>query len=518
MLLASVAGCEHSEHSEHSERSADDLASSHPAAPGAAPVEQAPAQATAAARPNILFILDDQHSPRALGVAGNASIQTPRLDQLASEGAYFRQAYCNDPVCGPSRYSMMSGRYPTEIGTYQNGHAPRPDVQFLAQYLTRWGYFTGSSGKTHFTPQDATHGFQELYRHSFYNCDSWSNYTPWYVAEFERRGLPGKALFWLPSEGWSRRMGGRASNLCTINPNPADLTPEHWITRKALSLIDEAQEQGKPFFVQASYFAPHHPYGPLQEFYDLYEDVELSLPASFPDDGEHFEDFTRAEFETIQRHYYGLVSQVDHYIGELLDGLEERGLADNTLVVMVSDHGDMMGEFGDLKKGSPMEGSLGVPFFVRWPARVPAGTRIDAPVSLIDVFPTVFDALGKPLPSEARGKSVLPLIDGSDDGLGREVYALDVRRSPFLLVVAREYRWKLILEGRGKNTPRLRLYDLIEDPWELNNRAHDPRVADVRNRLRTKAEAFWEDQRRHVPDPLPPVVNRGRDLEPLPAK
>ena len=470
-------------------------------------------------RPNILLIVDDQHSGRALGVAGNANIKTPRLDRLASEGAYFSQAYCNDPICGPSRYSMMSGRYPTEIGAFQNMTRPRPETEYLAEYLRDRGYFTGTSGKTHFAPTDAEHGFEDTYHHSFYNIAGYSHYTPWYEREFARRGLEGDPYHWKQTDGWVNRLDP-ASGICTINPHPRDLSPEHWITQKALRLIEKAKAKQEPFFVHASYFAPHHPYGPLKEFYDLYEGVDIPLPPNFVDRSASTTwDFTEDEWKLIRRHYYAFVSQVDFFIGELLDGLEDLGVAENTLVIMVSDHGDMMGEWGVLTKGRPEEASIGVPFFVRWPRRFAGGKVIDAPVSLIDVLPTVFDALGERAPWGSRGESVLPLIDGTQDPLEREVYALDVRRDPFLMLVAREHRWKLTCEPRGGDKPHIyRLYDVREDPWELTNRFMDPSVLEHRQRMVRKLKVFWERESAFISFPLPEPVKDTAHKQRLPIK
>lgn len=450
-------------------------------------------KATGEAPPNILLIIDDQHSRRALGVSGNAIVKTPRLDRLAAEGIWFSQGYCNDPICGPSRYSMLSGRYPSEIGALVNSMEPNADLKLLPEYLNELGYFTASAGKNHFSDKQASHGFQKIYPHAFYNVAGDSPYTQWYEENFHELGCEGEPYFWAPERGWVHRLDP-TKGLCTINPHPAELSQEHWTTERALDLIRESQEREEPFFVQASYFAPHHPYGPLQEFYDLYEGVEMELPESwYLPECERQKDFDEAEYKSIMRHYYAFVSQVDHYIGELLDGLEEMGLADDTLVIMVSDHGDMMGEFGQLRKGSPAEGALAIPFFVRWPNGLTGGKQVDAPVSLIDVLPTIFDAIGEDPPEVARGSSLLPLIEGRQEAREREVLAMDIRRDPFLFLVARDERFKLILTPQG-STARVQLYDIQADPWELRDLSREPELKSDRRRLVKKLLDFWEEQ------------------------
>ncbi len=454
-------------------------------------------------QPNILLIITDQFSPRALGIAGNSVVKTPRLDQLGEQGAYFRQGYCNDPICVPSRYSMLSGRYPTEIGVFTNSLPPIAGVRYLPEYLNDFGYFTGSSGKNHFIPEEETHGFQDLYRHAFYVSSYWTHYGPWYERRFKELGLKGDPYFWKRTKDWHKAIEPDDGGMCIINPYPAELCPENWVTLQALRLIDRAKEKDKPFFVHASYFAPHHPYGPLQEYYDLYEGVDMPLPPNFYHEKRSQRTYTDDEHKFIMRHYYGFVSQVDHYIGELLDGLDERGLAENTLVFMVSDHGDMMGEFGELTKGPPWEGSLGVPFFMRWPGRIPAGQVISEPVSLLDIVPTIFDALQEPAPEAAQGDSILPLAEAKIETLDREVYGIDVRINPFLFVSVRERRWKLIMRPQTRKFDAFALYDMENDTYELTDLSKEPEHKATLDRLKAKALAFWETQSLTVKRPFP---------------
>lgn len=445
-------------------------------------------------RPNILLIITDQFSPRTLGIAGNPVVQTPRLDQLGEEGAYFRQGYCNDPICVPSRYSMLTGKYPTEIGVFTNSQAPLEGLRYIPDYLNDFGYFTGSSGKNHFIPETETHGFQDLYRHAFYVSQGYSHYGPWYKRRFKEMGLKGDPFFWKRTEDWGEAIEPHDGGMCIINPYPAELCPENWVTHQALRLMDRAKEKGKPFFVHASYFAPHHPYGPLQEYYDLYEGVEMQLPPNFYHPKRGQRQYTDDEHKVIMRHYYGFVSQVDHYIGQLLDGLDERGLAEDTLVFMVSDHGDLMGEFGLLTKGPPWEASLGVPFFMRWPGRIPAGQVISEPVSLIDIMPTIFDAMEEPAPEDAQGDSILPLAEAKVETLDRVVFGIDVRVKPYLFITVRERRWKLIMRPKTRKFDAFELYDMDNDPYELTDLSKDEEHKETLERLVKTGVEFWKTQ------------------------
>ena len=456
-------------------------------------------------RPNVLLILTDQHNRRALGCMGNERIRTPNLDRLAAGGILFRRAYCTTPLCAPSRYSLLTGLYATEVGVLRNEYSPRADMNYLAESMQAAGYFTGSVGKLHFVPRDDAQGFDEVYHHEFFVSQSWSHYYPWFEREMEARGLLEGFKEWARKRNKSKDMDG----LVQINPMPDDLTPEAWTSLVALKMMKRAREQGKPFFIHASYFPPHHPYAPVQEHLDRYGEEELPLPPSF-EAGKAPPAFAfgPAEFERILRHYYAFTTQVDHHIGTLLAGLEELGLEDETLVVMTSDHGDMMGEFQRLGKGQVQEGSIGVPLIVRYPHRWSGGRVVELPVSQIDLMPTVLDLAGVEAPPGLRGESLIPFLDGRVDELDREVYVLDVREAPFTLLAVIEGDWKLgrTRHGQFRTTPSL--VNLREDPHELENRFGDPEVAGVRERLEEKLDAFWERESRFVPEevPIPPRV------------
>jgi len=461
-------------------------------------------------RPNVLIIMTDQFNRRVLGCMGNEVVKTPNIDRLAAEGALFRWGYCNAPVCGPSRYSMFTGLYPSETGVFENRIVPRDGLRYLPEYLRGAGFYTASVGKTHFTPPLRRHGFQEL-RLSAIHLPTWSHYFPWLESEIERRGMDVDPLFWKPSKGWEDRI----EDLCPVNPFPDDMTAEAWITRNVLELIRSQRDAGRRFFVHASYLPPHHPYAPIQEYLDLYDPDEIPAPASFGRRTEASRDFTKEEWRRIWHHYYAYVSQLDHHVGELLAGLAELGVAENTLVFFLSDHGDMLGEFSMLFKDWAYEGSLGVPFIVRWPERFPGGKVIDAPVSLIDVLPTVLDAVGIPVPETLHGRTVLPLIEGDEDGDDRVVYAMDVRLPPFHVLACREQRLKLTVRGRRKGAHDYQLVDLLSDPDELVDLSTDPAHREDLDRLKAELEAFWEPQSKLVEFPLPKPLHQKPKVLPL---
>ncbi|MFT7669048.1 MAG: arylsulfatase [Planctomycetota bacterium] len=457
--------------------------------------------------PNILLIITDQQNRHTLGCLGERAVLTPALDKLADEGILFRSGYCNDPICSPSRYSLLSGVYPTEIGALMNHVAPRRDIPLISDYLSDAGYITSILGKADFVDMEDPHGFQNAYMHSAYLGSGTSHWYPWMLLSAEERGLEVKRKS-LPTGPWTL---GNLKRTCVTNPLPDDLTPEAWITLKSLDLMERAQLAGKPFFINANYFAPHHPYGPVQEYLDLYDKNEIQLPPNFNPEGGlprgtqagKFEKWSEDEWRLVLQHYYAFVSQADHHIGDLLEGMQERGLAENTLVFFVSDHGDMAGEFRSMAKGQPLEGSIGIPFIVRWPAGLPSGVTLDAPVSLIDIAPTIMEAAREPIPENFRGTSLLGLVKGEQAAEEREVFVIDVRKLPFHLSALRIGQWKLSALGGMNGKHRYRFIDLVADPFELVDRSRDETVHEEFAGMKAKLLSNLERELAFVPDTLP---------------
>jgi len=483
-----------------------------------APVDTQPSQAGAGAtteespavdrptdRPNVLILCTDQHSRLALGCVDGLPVRTPNLDELAAEGVLFRSAYCNTPLCSPSRHSFLSGRYSTETGVIRNTYEPFDDVTFLPSYLDEAGYRSFAIGKMHFNPVDAMHGFETIDRHEAFLDRVHSVFYPWLLEQLEERGL----------EEWDWRTSGnvRHGDWLVDNPYPDDLTPDAWIARRTLERIEDSLEAGEPFFAFTSFVTPHHPYAPVQKYLDMYANVEIELPASWHrvdeafaqrrERGEEirniFADMDEEDFQKVLRYYLAFVTQVDHHIGTILDGLDELGVRENTLVMMISDHGDLAGEHRAFGKGGGSEGSTGIPFILRWPARLSAERTFDEPVSLIDIVPTVLTAAGLPVPPEAHGQDLLPVVLGEAEP--NPVYIVDARERNRPLVAVVSGGWKIIYHRQGAPTAdtderSYRLHDLSEDPDEIRP-IPGGRVPQF-GKLRAELEAFWRQQQPFV--------------------
>ena len=477
--------------------------------------------------PNIVLIIDDQHNPRVLGHTGECEVQTPHLDQLAAQSVVFSNAYCNNPVCAPTRHTLYTGLYASDHGVYVNDLPMREDVTTLMAALNEAGYTTANVGKMHNCPYHHRRDFQYVLHHEFYvDAAGISHYPSFLTYELERRGIE------RPSRRWSQPRKGYASwlrdpeGIAGANWMPEDLTPEHWITDQSLAFVSDqlAQRPDQPFFLHASYFPPHHPYRPIRKYAELYDPELLTMPRNW-DPGQALlgspGNLSEADVRRFRALYFGFVTQLDAEIGRLLDGLDALGVADDTIVIFLSDHGDMLGEHGRMYKGVMYEGSARVPFMVRWPG-VTQPRSDDTLISHADVVPTLLraagledDALGRELP----GRDLTPLlaqgpVDASWDN--RSVYAEYFSRWPYTHLMLRRGPFKLIRSREGDQVVQ-RLFHLEEDPWELRDLAGDPAHADVLRTMAAEMDELWERQRSAMPAEPPAMPWRRTYDIPWPA-
>lgn len=397
-------------------------------------------------RPNILLVMADQLRHDCLG-AVNPAIRTPNLDRLCREGGRFTRAYAPTPVCLPCRASVISGQFPSTHGACNN-HTELPEDHpgLLPGLLRQRGYFTHMVGKSHLanchdpcSRESAPH---------IHNLEHWRRWRgPWYG--FERADLSiGHTVeahacgmhygAWLADRGVDRRRF--FGNHRYTDFGAWDLPEEHsqgaWAVERAIAGIEEAGGRGQPFFTWLNFADPHNPCMVPEPWASLYDPA--SLPVYGPKAGERFDlkpEFYREilaqpgayaartsdqglrgagnlshlawDQATVQRHaahYYGMVSMLDMQLGRLLAHLDQRGLADDTLIVFTSDHGDMLGEHGFWYKSLAVyDGSIRVPCIVRAPGHVAAGSRHDGPLSLVDLLPTFLAAAGAPPSWRAEG-------------------------------------------------------------------------------------------------------------------
>lgn len=443
-------------------------------------------------RLNVLFIIADQHNAKVLGHAGHGQVKTPHLDRLAAEGTRFSRAIVQNPICTPSRTSYLSGQYCHNHGYYGNG-GPRPQgLPSVFGHFRRHGYFTGAIGKIH-CPEGWIEADTDVFHETSF-C-SVGGRSKEYEAFLKARGATDKedhsALRKFGQKGRQSMEGWRSEAIY-------DESQEGWIVAATIRAMSAAKSGGKSFFLQASLPRPHQCTAPSEPFWSMYEDVALKLPPNTDYDlraarkAPHLiatSDYWRRgewalfeprTFEAARlrklRGYLGAVSQVDHAVGQLLNHLDQAGLADNTIVIYGSDHGDYACEHDLMEKapGICSDAITRVPFIWRAPGVTQPGTVCDAIVESVDLATTVCSLAGLPLLETGDGKDISGLLRGDgvpvrELGVTEFAWSKSVRKGDFRLVwYPREMFPTDYPDGFGE------LYDLAADPWEMRNLFFEP--------------------------------------------
>ncbi|PWY88345.1 choline-sulfatase [Aspergillus heteromorphus CBS 117.55] len=419
-------------------------------------------------KPNILYIMADQMAAPLLAFHDKDSpIKTPHLNQLAEEGVVFDSAYCNAPLCAPSRFVMVTGQLPSKIGAYDNASDLPADTPTYAHYLRREGYHTALAGKMHFCGPDQLHGYEQRLTSDIYPGDyGWS--VNWDEPDIR--------------PDWYHNMSSVMEAGPVVRTNQLDFD-EEVIYKSTQYLYDHVRHRGdQPFCLTVSMTHPHDPYAMTKEYWDLYEDVEIPLPkhGAIPHDQQdphsqrvlkcidlYGKEMPEDRIKAARRAYYAACTYVDTNVGKLLRVLENCGLRDDTIVVFTGDHGDMLGERGLWYKMVWYENSARVPFIVHAPKRF-AAKRVSENVSTMDLLPTFADMVGAPLIRELPldGVSLLPYLTG-EDGVKTDTvlgeYMAEGTQSPTVMI--RRGRWKFVY---SLIDPPM-LYDLVTDPEERVN-------------------------------------------------
>ncbi len=440
-------------------------------------------------KPNILMIQVDQLTADALRCYGNDISIAPNIDRLASQGVVYERAYCNFPLCAPSRFSMAAGQLCSVIGAYDNAAECAAEVPTYAHFLRRLGYHTALSGKMHFIGPDQYHGFEQRLTADLYPAD----------------------FAWVPNwqgEGKRDTNDERAVKIAGPCKRTVQMDFDEEVTYRAKQYLYNAKrDTERPFFLQVSYTHPHDPYLCKQEFWDLYDGVDIPLPqvASMAADqhdaharrllndfGMLDSRFSDDDIRTAIRGYYGSISYVDSLIGEVLQTLEDLELADNTWILFTSDHGEMLGERGMWFKKHFFEKSMRVPIIVAGQG-MSAG-RCHTLASLIDILPTLVDMTGDVDPllgDEYLGSSLLGLLHSEADNRQRIVlgeYLAESTPAPIFMV--RQGDYKLMTSSVDGHL----LFNVAEDPHELHNLATQAEHQAVLEALLAVATKQWDEQ------------------------
>lgn len=470
-------------------------------------------------QPNIIMILSDELRADALGCFGNPIVQTPNIDRLASEGTRFSQCFVTQPTCTPSRASILTGCYPSALRARMVGCYTPDDERFLPRVLSAAGYRTASIGKMHLVPQAAEpavlaqklasddgtyYGFQEVDLVNGHGSRCFGNrYTNW--LHNRAPDLDKHQTTTMPYENGVN---------CWRWNLPEAVHSSHYIADGAIDFLETAADA--PYFLQVSFPDPHYPFTVPEPWASLYDPVDMPPPIppvtqsfDMPElhervyrgpqtpstDGarprdrvigtppHNYATCSEKDWRQVKAIYYGMVSLVDHSVGRILEAVARLGMNDNTIVVLVSDHGDYLGDHGMYGKGLPYDSALRTPLIFRGPG-VAAGQTISSVESTLDITPTILDYAGISEPEGTQGCSIMQRLSGAASP--RPGAALVENDDDFAALRMRTLitpRWRLTYYH---GQPWGELIDRERDPLEMRNLWHDPAHSAVKQRLLTQ--------------------------------
>ncbi len=470
-----------------------------PSAAAAEPAVRSSVTSGGAGRVNVLFLMTDEHHHRALSLAGCPYIETPHLDRIGREGAFFTNATCVTPYCSPSRASIITGLYPhthrilSNVGGRRGEQSPLPQDAFAntETILYRQGYATHHRGKWHLGNVGQFDCYQQLGYADSPERDYRSFLTERLPAgRFADHPSPGKYLgrpvemIPVVEEGFHKfhdlpNNGVAYISIIGRTVIPPELLPETKITDQIVDLIEK--HAGHNFMITASWSPPHDLWVTPDPYYRLVDRRKIELPGSTDvppwDRGPSWKlgqimgpDGIR-EYAAI---YYGMVKYIDDQVGRILQKLDESGLADKTLVIFTSDHGDMVGAHGCIGKSIQgfYDDLVRIPLLMRLPGRIQPGTVIHQPASQIDLMPTILDYTGQSVPQGIHGRSLRPLLEG--ESVAWRDYAFCQRADAWRMLRTEQYKYCFSPKNKS-----VALYDLEDDPHEDHNLADDPAHADT---------------------------------------
>jgi arylsulfatase A-like enzyme len=446
-------------------------------------------------RPNILFIFADQLRSMELGCYGGAQVRTPNIDRLASEGALFSKAFSTYPVCSPFRAMLQTGNFPLKNGMVINDHFLRNPTPFFAEVCRDAGYRTGYIGKWHIDGYGRT---------ACIPPERWHGFEYWRTLECTHQYF--KSLYYYQEEK----------------------KPRTWPEYDAVSQADEAcrfigEMQGKdPFCLFLSWGPPHGPYIAPEEYMErfsadkirlrenvndfaaaerMWKECDTELPSGFQKTRDRLtpllQDPDNKEIRNFYRGYYAAIEALDDCMGKILQTLEKEGVLDNTLIVFTSDHGDNLGSHRQYGKMLPYEESISIPFLIRYPGKIKAGTRTDALLSPVDMMPTLLSLAGISCP-KVDGKDISGAAIGKDDEVQDALLIMKMvwlsnnwitnGNGPWRGVRTKRYTY---VRKSDKLKPWM-LFDNEKDPWQLSNLVDDPEYSELVEELDSMTDELLE--------------------------
>jgi len=463
-------------------------------------------------QPNILWITTDQQRYNTIAALGSPHARTPHLDALVAQGVAFEHAYCQSPVCTPSRASYLTGRYARTTRCRQNGQTLPPDELLISRIMADHNYTCGLAGKQHLA--SCSDGKVELRGDDGYHEFYWSHHPQ---PDWEENAYSQ----WLASHGKHWDDFGETLSPYVQHGPPAEFHQTTWCAERAIDFLTRHQE--KPWFFNFNCFDPHHPFDPPAEYLAHFNFDAMPLPKMAPEHwlGKpsyqkldrvwahnspgyfHVSEMTDHDHRQVQAAYFAMIELIDDQVGRMLAALEDTGQAENTIVIFMSDHGEMLGDHGLYLKGPHFyDEAVRVPLIIRWPKQYVADLRSEALVELVDLAPTLLEACGIEASPGMQGRSLTSILTGAADAnihrdhVYSEYYnAWTHHRSYGTMLRTREEKM-IVYHGVNEGE----YYDLRTDPDEFCNLWEDDTVMEARESL--LKQTF--DASVLAMDPLPP--------------
>ena len=452
-------------------------------------------------RPNILWICTDQQRYDTIASLGNPHISTPHVDRLVADGVAFTRAYCQSPICTPSRASFLTGMYASAVHVNGNGNESFPDSPpLVTRMLADSGYDCGLIGKLHLASvytqvEPRVNDGYRYWQYSHAPRDDWAtghDYADWVRYK-------GEVL-------------GKLTN--SVDGVPAELHQTTWCAEKTIEFIREDREG--PWLASVNIYDPHPPFNPPKTYRELFDPKDMPGPIFRESDLNQQRKLEKIDFQskgrplddldilspilpqagwgpgdrdakTLQAAYYAMIKLIDDQFGRILNALDETGQREGTVVIFTSDHGETLGDHGLIQKGCRFyEGLVRVPLVISWPSNFESNLKSDALVELTDIAPTLLELAGAEVPERIHGQSLLRILTGDlspdrhRDFVRSEYYdAVDLPDGTFATMY-RDERYKLVVyHGHGLGE----LYDLEKDPDEFENQWDNPDFQNLKLRL-----------------------------------
>jgi arylsulfatase len=452
-------------------------------------------------RPNVLIIHTDQQRWDTLRCMGNELMHTPNLDVLAAEGAMFTNCFANNPVCMPSRMSLMTGQYPSALGCATNGIPLPEDTLTVNRMLKPYGYHTANIGKLHFqnhSNRDHRDPHPDYEFDTLILSDEPGCYDDAYIKWVENIA---------PDQVYNCRVAYPPAANMPDNGKPprGAITPYLWESDEGLThtafVASETcnyirEHKHERFFAFAGIYAPHAPLNPPKRFVDMYNIDEMPLPYIGETEKGPVKYASPDQLRKMKAYYYALISHIDDQVGRMLKTLEEEGLKGKTLVIFTSDHGEHLGDHGLTGKGAPgYDSCLHVPLIISLPGMIRPGLKIDDLVEQVDIVPMILDYCGIQTPRIVQGRSIRPALQEQSYDPRNSI--LMEYKAPFRVSwrTVRTLEYKYCRNNAGREL----LFDLKKDPHELSNLANEEHYRNVLQMMRNEMLSRWFDAEKQFP-------------------